>query len=171
MDKNPRFEEVDPSQSRIFNEMAQLAPRLRPQDAIQLEAVHGYGPLMSLLIMSRCSGPDMEPRVWMVYDRHNNPQAMFGLLLEPDACTLWLVGTNWVYQKPLTFLRGAKRWMKDVVVDLRPLILASVWKDNNVNIDFLKWLGFTVDTSETITYHSPEVEFYQCCISNTGDNK
>lgn len=70
------------------------------------------------------------------------PTLMFGVVPYSDVVgIIWLVGTNDIVKVKIPFLRNCKIWL-DAFSELYPVLFNLVSKENDLHINWLKWMGF-----------------------------
>lgn len=116
----------------------EVASRLRESDAEELWLSHGYGPSEGVIKSMRTVG-------WceaLIADKQ--AEVICGLSwfqgVEKVGCP-WMLGTDWVSQHPVAFMRVARTWLKAMREQARSLH-NFVYVDNRRSITWLDRLGF-----------------------------
>lgn len=83
----------------------------------------------------------------MVVRVDGNPAILFGLCesSQPNMGIPWLLGTNGALQISRPFVRGCRDWVSRMESSF-PFLYNMVHKKNTVSINWLRWLGFHVDS-------------------------
>lgn len=93
---------------------------------------------------------------------HGKPAAIFGVVEHVDYGVPWAVLTTVVDEYPLPFLRASRRYIHG---HMTRNLMNYVDARNTLTIDWLSWLGFTVDSPEPAGIHGePFSRFWSCAI-------
>lgn len=115
-----------------------LAPRLRPEDRMEVALTFGLEPIQSILLGFR-TGLTFA----VVWD--TEVVALFGCGGVPGH-----LGVPWMLASP-TLSRIRKSFLRECREYVRGMMLVYgdlenwVWAGNKVHIEWLKWLGFTIE--------------------------
>lgn len=117
-------------------------PTVRKCDADELAAL-GTTPEMCMRDGMRYSWHSF---AMFVYDR---PAAIFGHVRHPTHAVPWMVACTAVELFPIPFLRCTRRYL-----DSLPMFLENAVDARNVKtIEWLRWLGFTIEEPEPLGIH------------------
>lgn len=118
----------------------EVASRLRDSDANELWLSHGFGPSEGVIKSMRAGGWSKA----VIVDKQ--AEVIFGLSwfqgVDKIGCP-WMLGTDWVYQHPVTIMRLAHTWVRAMREQARSLH-NFVFVDNHRNISWLERLGFSM---------------------------
>ena len=130
-----------------MNDAYEVSQKLRYEDKRELEEGHGLQPSIALpLAASRgCYA-------FMV------PDGRIAGLAGVDEGAIWMLCTEAIHDYPITFARGAKRF-----VDSRPerLLWNIADKRNTIHLKLLKFLGFKF--LREVTYGPNNITFIEFC--------
>jgi hypothetical protein len=135
-----------------------LAPRLREADRGECE-LWGLDPLHTLR-----KGMEYSLQPLTVIGPSGNPAAIFGVApAKPDA-TVWLLGTDELFDFPVRFLRQSKMWLDHINEPIKSIYgVSSVgnWVDlrNTKHIEWLRWVGFS-QTAKSV-HHAYEIGYFR----------
>lgn len=118
------------------DDIIHISKHMREADLNEVRAV-GRKPMQSLL-----DGWERSDRCETVFV-DEEPAAVWGVV--PDDWSrgcIWLLGTDRLTEKPLTFLRGAKRKLERVLQSYDK-VENFVSETNTVHVRWLEWLGAT----------------------------
>ncbi|MBN9642939.1 MAG: hypothetical protein J0I68_30720 [Achromobacter sp.] len=133
---------------------------LRPQDAAEIEAMHGAGVDIaeairhSIALSSHSWAAHIDGRIAMV-----GGVASLGSLLGGNIGSPWLLGATVMFRSPGVLTRTGRRYvafMHTIYPELRNLIDHR----NAVSIAWLQRLGFTIHTDEAVACGPDAVLFY-----------
>jgi hypothetical protein len=129
--------------------VAGLVDRLRYIDRVECQSLTGYGVFTGITGTMSLEGSD----VCTIVDRFGHYQGLFGVFpLNKTTGYVWLVATDWVYEHPMTFLKGSQK-VVSIWKEKYPVLVGLVSEPNIVSQKWLKWLGFNI-RQETRTFFS-----------------
>lgn len=142
---------IDKSQ---MSDCASLAPRVREADKREIFAAQGVTPITALIASVRASSHAYTVTV------DDEPEIMFGVV--PASIVYghgvpWLLASDYVEKRPLTFLRGSVKALEDITSKYDSLA-NFVDARNTHAIRWLDWLGFEV--GEPIDYGLFQLPFH-----------
>ena len=140
--------------SATYDDCLSLAPNLRQEDKDEVWASHGMLP-EEALIYSFLSCP--KTFVAVINDEilcmfGCSPKATEGMGMP------WLLGSDDIKVFSREFLSASKAIFARTIVPYH-FLSNQVWSKNTVHIKWLKWMGFTIETTELISPNK-EVFFY-----------
>lgn len=123
----------------VARDAADLAPRLRPDDAREVLAAGSPSSLHAL-----SGGYIHSTHCLTVTDEDDVPQIMFGVcgVKGEDLGYIWLLGSDFLDKHPVHFLRLTPKWLDAFHADF-PLLGNYVDARNTLHIKCLKWFGFS----------------------------
>ena len=142
-----------------------LAPDLRKTDLLEIQASTGEDPLAVLLEGVRRSAP-----CYAATDEEGALLAIFGVVpprLADDAPMAWLLGTDELAARPLSFVRLSRRWV-DRLQQGYPALYSCVDARNSTHVRWLEWCGFTL--VETIAEYGVERRPFHVLVRGTRSN-
>jgi len=115
-----------------------LAPILREEDKREVLAAGSTSPLAALQL-----GFEVSTVCLTVEDENGDPCMMFGVgpTSDPNFGVIWLLSSDIITRKPMTFLRQSKLWLP-FFHSKYPLLGNAVDARNEVHVKWLRWLGF-----------------------------
>jgi len=122
----------------IPSDVERLAPRLRDADVQEALASGVSSPLEALQLSYRWSKVCLT-----VVSEDDEPEMMMGVCATSDPMIggIWLLSSDIITEKPLTFTKQAKRWLQ-FFYGLYPVLTNAVDARNEVHIKWLKMMGF-----------------------------
>lgn len=130
-----------------------MLPDVRRPDVDELAAL-GVTPETAIRY-----GVEHSVAAWIAFI-HGKPAAMFGIVDHADYGVPWAVLTNVVDEHPLPFLRASKRFID---AQMTRDLINYVDARNTLTIDWLSWLGFTVDPPVPAGINGePFARFWSC---------
>lgn len=126
----------------VVADAVSLADRLRPEDKEEVLAAGSISPLASLVTGVMVSRP-----CFTVLE-DGTPQVMLGVVpsTEPEVGYVWLLASDIITRKPVTFMRQTQGWL-DLFHQDYPILTNAVDARNTVHIKWLRSVGFTfIDT-------------------------
>jgi len=140
---------VEPTLSMVTS----ISEDMRQADAEEVWASNHHTPLESLL-----KGWELSDFV-TIAEHNNDPLVMIGLV-KRDILTgsgvIWMLGTNKALEHRREFFRQTKPIINEMLT-ICPRLCNMVHSKNINSIQWLKWLGFTID--EPIA-HGPDDELF-----------
>ena len=132
-----------------------LGPRLRKPDQIEVKVT---GKTPEEAINDGFTNPNA--KIYTGVDKNSTPVFIFGSVRCPhdeNAGVVWMLGSDELDKNARSFLKISKQWIDEISKDYN-YVYNLVHKDNTKSIRWLKWSGFTVDTSRT--YNKDGEDFY-----------
>ncbi len=116
-----------------------LLPDIRTEDVTELAAL-GVTPEQSMSEgMSRSAGS------WVQFI-HGEPACMYGYAIQSGFAVPWAICTTTVERHPVAFLRESRKFIASLPMMLQNYVDAR----NTKTVEWLRWLGFTIDTPAPI---------------------
>ena len=121
---------------------AAITPYLRRADVEEIQAFSGISPAVAVAF----SIAQSRPGFCFLYRK--KPAVIFGAApIENNKGCIWLLGTDEIFNHPVTFYRESKK--------ILPLLMQNysylenyVDARNLLSLRWLKWLGFTIDNAQ-----------------------
>ena len=124
----------------------EMAPNMRESDQAELEACTGHSPKRALRDSIKCTESPLvgvaDGEIGCIYG-----VAVFDT--QPYTGVIWLLGTSLIATHSLTFLRHSRNWVREVQGSGKYKYIGNyVHGENQASIDWLRWLGFTIEEAE-----------------------
>lgn len=140
-----------------------LAPRLRPADLREIEAVTAESPRAVLASGIAASSPcfAVEKRA----AEGAEVIAVFGVVPDkvPGSGAVWLLGSEALVREPLFFLRASRKWMARLASEY-PLLRAVIDPRNEIHLRWLRSCGFSL-RSVLPNFGTLGLTFYELSLS------
>ena len=121
---------------------AAITPYLRSADVQEIQAFSGISPAVAVAF----SIAQSRPGFCILYKK--KPAVIFGAApIENRKGCIWLLGTDEIYNYPITFYRESKKILPLLMQDYNYLE-NYVDARNVLSLRWLKWLGFTVKDAQ-----------------------
>lgn len=127
-----------------IEQAAQILPRLRRQDLVELSLIASDHNESPLAILEDCVEQTPEP--WAIF-HGTELVGLFGCTSIPqtNGGLVWLVGTEGLTRVAKTLHKVSKTWLQECL-KAYPVLANAVWAGNTVSIRWLKSLGFVLET-------------------------
>ncbi len=132
MNKKLKFEKLKPEHSII-------TPYLRQEDINEMKALTGIKPELGVaysIAFSQRGGA-------AIYD--DKTAAIFGVSDD----LIWLLGTDEITKHPITFFRASREYLPKLLRGY-DYVYNYVDSRNKLHLDWLKWLGFTIEEAQLL---------------------
>jgi hypothetical protein len=129
-----------------------LLPTVRQPDIDELAAL-GHTPEECMR-----AGMQFSFQTWTQFI-HDEPACMYGVTKSADSFVPWCVATTMVDEYPIPFLRESRRFIKALRVPLVNYVDARKVK----TMDWLAWLGFTIDPPVVAGIHGELFHRFHTC--------
>tara|TARA_B100000686_G_scaffold292537_1_gene321307 strand:- start:959 stop:1480 length:522 start_codon:yes stop_codon:yes gene_type:complete len=140
----------------------QVAKELREEDRSEMKALLGVDVAMTVVLQRHV----MEADISLVLEKDKHPVAIFGVKqVCPNVSFIGLLSSPRIKDFKFTLCRHSKYWV-DMFHKHSDLLLNVVHCDNNVHIQWLRWLGFKF-INKLENFGSNGEDFYEFSKLNT----
>ncbi len=140
---------------------AALAEDLRPQDAREIQAMHGGAVDLAEAIRHSIA---VSTHAWTAYAGERVAMiggvAALGTLLGGNIGSPWLLGSSVMFRRPGALTRTGRRYVA-FMHTIYPELSNLIDHRNAVSIAWLRRLGFTVHTDAPVLCGPAQVPFYR----------